>query len=473
VYLSIVFRILLKNNEVFTPKLKIVESIKGMFNSSSPKFNSITESGMGLVFRANHSKQIDDDKQDDDYGNLLIELRKTYMNMPLVQGQVDIKTDQTIQEFHFEGPSKVKNTKFADEQNLMQFFHRICKLMLIYGNGYVEVVKSRSGKIQDLKILNTEWMRVIRKSNGDVIGYLQKVAGKDAIIWGSTGNANRDALLKKLPLKNISHFRYNVIGSEKYGTSMFHSSLPMISVKSGMESDLQKLMKRYISPLIHLKVGNDDLPASSGDIATVSSEVQDINSESEFVTSHLVEANVLGFDKKGVEITAPFTHVDTQIIAGGQVPSFLLGMGAGVDRAVAEVGLRSFGRHIKSIQRSLKVQYEDQIIVKHGLGTNKDKLVWNQADERDTDLEVEQVRGLVTDGIITPQKANDLLAEIDPKFAEKLPNPVELATPRPGQGKGGDKISQLELPNDPTKSTRVKPGKRVVKSDVKKPGDDK
>jgi hypothetical protein len=392
-----------------------------------------------------------------------------YKRQPLVQGIIDIKTDQVVQDFYFDGPSKVKLQKWGDKVNLQHFLHRVCKQMLIYGNAYVEAIGK--DKNLELKILNSEWMRVIRKQNGTIIGYVQKIAGKDQILWGTTGNKLRDVrFTKKLKLDSISHFKFNVIGSEKYGTSTLRSVLPSVQTKLDMEEDLSKVTKRYISPLIWAKVGNDDLPASEADITTVAQELEDIHSESEFTTSHLVELQVLGFQGKGIDINGPFKHVDSQIISGGQVPGFLLGRGEGVDRAVAEVGLRSFGRHIKSIQRTLKVEFEDQIIRKQGLGSEKDKLIWIQADEREMDMEIERIRGLVTDGILTAQKANDLLP---PRFTEQLPEPEVLPDPRASQALGGDKIPASQNPNDPTKSTQMKDGKRVTRSEVKSPLDDK
>lgn len=439
-----------------------------------PSHKTLSESGMGLVSRGSVFKKVDDTQEDEEIVQDFKLFRNAYLNVPLVKGMVDVKTDQTIQEFYFQGPNEKKLNKFKNDRNLMHFFHRIATLLNIYGNAYGEVV-IKNGEQPELKILNPEWIRVIRSKSGDVIGYIQRIEGNDVGVWGTTGDVAKDALMRSDPtkfkgkLESIFHFKLNVLGSDKYGTSMIRPMLPLLQTKMDMEADLSKALKRYISPLIWVKVGNNDLPASETDIQTVSQELQDIHSESELVTSHLVDAQVLGFNGKGMDIKTPFEHVDKQIISAGQVPPFLLGVGNS-DRATAEVGLRAFTRHVKSIQRVLKESFEDQIMRFHGLGSDQDELIWVQADERETDMEIDRLRGLTTDGLLTPQKANSLLP---PKFHEKLPNPQELATPRSSQGKGADKISQNDTPNDPTKSTLRVPDKRVVRTDKRSPLDDK
>ena len=85
------------------------------------------------------------------------------------------------------------------------------------------------------------------------------------------------------------------------------------------------------------------------------------------------------------------------------------------------------------------------------------------------------MRGLVTDGILTPQKANDLLP---PRFRETLPDPMEQMELLNGQEQGSQGLQKprsnqmsnnkvKETPNDPTKTTKNPKtnGKRVVKTD--------
>jgi len=176
-----------------------------------------------------------------------------------------------------------------------------------------------------------------------------------------------------------------------------------------------------------------------------------------------------------MDIKTPVEYLDQQIITGGQTPPVLLGMG-GSNKADAEVQLRAFGRHIKAIQRELKYEFEDKIIVNQGIGDKNDKLIWEKSEEREWESDVDIIRGLVTDGILTPQKANDLLPE---RFNETLPeveddsgwdmdDPNSVKKPRPNQMKN-DKVK--DNPNDPTLTTKDKKtnGSRVNKTDREVP----
>jgi hypothetical protein len=366
---------------------------------------------------------------------------------------------------------------FADEVNLMQVFHKVIKAMLIYGNAYMEVV--RDGKeIVKLKIIDPTWIDVYIKNNGEVIGYSQIIEDCHEVLWGTTGNPNIDQKFKKRvkDLKNIVHIKYNTIGAEKYGRSIISPLMPNLQTKLDMESNLSKVVFKYVAPLIWAKVGNDSFPANESVVTDISSTLRDLQAESEITTSHLVELSVLDFNAKGMDIKTPIDHTEQQIITGGQVPPVLLGISEGTDKAQAEVQLRSFGRHIKAIQRELKIEFEDKVIVDQDLGTEKDKLVWERAEEREWETDVDILRGLVTDGILTPQKANDLLP---PRFQEELP---EFSAPLNQNSTGPDGIQKprsnqmktskvTDNPNDPTKTTKnpSTKGKRVNKTDREVP----
>ena len=177
--------------------------------------------------------------------------KEAYEKVPLVTAIIDVQSDQTVQEFFFEGPNSKKLEKWADSVNLMQFFHRVTKSMLLYGNGYVEVVK-KAGKIEELKILDPVYIDVYRKATGEVTGYSQIIGDKKLVLWGTTGDQRTDeAFDRKISkIDTIVHFRHNVLGSEKYGLSILSSLVDALNTKLDMESNLSKVLFKYVAPLI-------------------------------------------------------------------------------------------------------------------------------------------------------------------------------------------------------------------------------
>jgi len=83
--------------------------------------------------------------------------RQAYENVPLINAIINVQTDQVVQEFYFEGSNSEKLEKWADDVNLMQFFHKVTKNLLIYGNGFAELI-SEGNIISKLKLINPEWM---------------------------------------------------------------------------------------------------------------------------------------------------------------------------------------------------------------------------------------------------------------------------------------------------------------------------
>jgi len=422
----------------------------------------IIESGKALVSQKGLSfSGVDDVKADAD---VLKMYENAYLRVPLVSSAVDILTDQTVQEFHFEGPNSKAMLEFADKHNLLQFFYRVCKSMLIFGDAYVELVKIKD-EISALKVLDPKTMDVIRKKTGKVIGYTQTV-DMISLIWGEDGKGNQHKQ-RVGKVEDIVHFKFNVIGSDKNGTSLIQRVLPIVDQKLNMEQYMSKVVERYIAPIIHAKVGNEEHPASSTDINAVEEALEDIERDTEYVTSHLVDMDVLGFQGKTLDFLPLFNHVDSQIIAGMMVPGIFLGGSDKVDGAIAEVQLRALGRTVKAIQRNLKVEFEDNVISKV-MNWPEDKLVWGSVEEREKTVDIDMIRGLVKDGLLSKQKGNDLLP---PRFHETLPEEVIGIDPRATQGNSPDKIK--DNPNNPTLTTDTPGKKREKKNDVVVPMDNK
>jgi len=436
---------------------------------------NIKEAGQALVIK---TPTITSNLLNEDSNGFVESLKRyerAYLRVPLITSIVYVTSNFVVQDFYFVGPNKDKLTKFADKVNLSNFFHTMTKSMLIYGNAYCEVIKNGNNQIIQLKPLDSKWIQVFRNPTGDIIGYAQIIEGTDAVIWGSTGDQRKDlAFHKRLKLKNqIIHFKHNVLGSNKYGTSLIQPLMSSLGSKLDMEENLKKVLFKYVAPLIVATVGNDSFPANESVVSGISATLKDLQAESELTVSHLVDLKVLDFNAKGMDIQTPINQIEQQIITGGQVPPALLGlMGGKVDKATAEVSLRGFGRRVNFIQRELKNEFEDKFINELNLGTDKDDLIWTKTDGREWEIDIDILRGLVTDGILSPQKANDLLP---PQMQETLPDipdplngndvgPDGVQVPRNNQMKS-DKVKDNK--NDPTQTTKNKKtmGKRVNKTD--------
>lgn len=201
-------------------------------------------------------------------------------------------------------------------------------------------------------------------------------------------------------------------------------------------------------------------------IEEIRSYMKDIYADTEYVTNHTISMDVKSFKDTGyVDIVNFMKMLDVEIMrAMGVQPVAVPGVeGEGKD---SEVQLRFEGRRVKAIQREMKKTFENNFVAKLKLD-EETEIVWDYADERELVEHINNVKMMWETGLITRQKANDLLPR---KFHEKLPQDKakdlkdESEDPR---------VMGVDNPTDPTKSTDMVDGQRVNKDDHRNPLDKK
>lgn len=439
----------------------------GFFNFFNKTAN---ESGKGIVFDTINSfwgKKSDDSKPGE---NIMVQYKSAYLNFPLVHAQIETVVSHTIQDFYFSGPNKEKLMKFKNEEDLPTFMAEVDRLEQIYGFVPVEIVPQPKKEFPFLKILPSKNFTIYREPTGDDIGYS---LGK--ILWGSTGDSSKDKGFKRAPLKNVVVFRRVVLGlDDKYGTSRINSILRNVRQKEQNEANVSVALERYANPIIDISVGDEHYSPSETDIDEIKGSLENLKNDSEFVHSWLVKASILGFDGKGMDTEPILKNIDQQIISGGLVPPILLGI-QGISDKGAEIQLRSFGRMIKFEQRSLALQFEKNIIQNLGLGKEEDRLVWGKVEERETQMDFDTIVALVGAGIITPQKANDLLPpDFNESLPEELANPQKMAMEQQAKSISGGNTDPTKLGGKPKSAQSVKVddknGQKANQPKVKKEG---
>jgi len=399
-----------------------------------------------------------------------------YYNFPVVTQSVDSTVEQVVQDFRIDGPQKDALMRWAETIKLKDHLDRICRNYLIAGTYWAELIKIMGGEkkkglgrlknVATFKHLDPRKMSIVRTRKGKFLCHMQNING-NKLYWGDKPGKIRAK--RAGPAEKMFCIKRNVIGDEKYGTSLIHCCLPLLEAKDKLETDLKDVVKRYIAPIIHAKIGNDLHPASADDVDEMATKLEDIYTDTEYATNHLVDMNVLSFEGKGIDFKPVFDHIDSQILVGLQNYSKLasdnIGLSKGGDRG-DEIRLREGGRHIRKIQRELASAIEDQVFY-YLTGNYRNKLVFEEVEERKFEMDVEILTTLVKNGILTPKKANELLPD---QYRDKIPDGLlSDLTQRADIGKD-QKVEPDEKvkdnPNDPTKSTNVRDGKRVDKSET-------
>jgi hypothetical protein len=418
--------------------------------------------GIGYVARGGVSwKKIDDLPQDESIQLMYI---KAYANFGIIAKIIDGSTEQVVQDFYFDGPNAEKLELVRKQLNIDSHFFTVCKTLLKHGNCWVEVVGS-GDNLQSLKILPPEEMSVIREATGKILAYVQ-TTGTKSIVWGRLPEgAIQGKFVVAGDIKNIIHYMFNRQAGEKYGQSLIRPALRMLQVREQIEKDLPVIMQRYLSPIIVAYCGNDESPVSQEQILDVKDKLKNIYADTEYAVSHLIKFDVLGFKDKGViPLAEIFKIIDTDIMMAMGMYPVLVGKESVGDTKSAETQLRSESRHIKAIQRELKTEFEDKFIIGLGIGNEKDSLVWAHTDERELVEHIANVIQVYGAGLITRQKANELLPK---QFHEELPEDAD------GLAQGTLPTPPPTNPNDPTQSTSMISGQRVKRDDHRNPLDKK
>jgi hypothetical protein len=408
-----------------------------------------------------------------------------YNNFPLVAGSIDAQVEQIVQDYKFDGTNNEVLNEWGDEINLFIHLRRMVKPFLKNGGVIGEKIPLESNRLEgldklknpvDLKLIDMKTMDIVRLATGEVLAYVQTLSNRKKLVWGKIDQRHKEmrgANVEKVgEISDIFHFKWNTNNSEKHGHAIIHSGLTLLEHKQKLESDLRITIERYLNPIIHAKVGSDLMPANTEDLQDVQGKLEDIYADTEYTTNHLVDLSVLDFGQKGMNFQPILEHVDRNILIGLQthdvnLATDITSKGSGSD---PEVALRASGRHIRAVQKEFTMQFDDQII-KPMTNDRKDHLEFEDVEERQFETEVELIRGLTTDGILTNKKANSLLPEKfhDEDVENTDANPMKL--PFGSQALGPDKIK--DNPNDPTKTSKAGKRERADKSFVKQPMDDK
>lgn len=438
--------------------------------------------GAGIVIRSHFfGGKIDEQPQN---LGLLQQYQLAYDNFPLVKGAVEKAVQYTVQDFYFRGPDEKLLNELKQTANLVDFVQRLARLRFAVGSVWVEPLLENPEdpkSVVGFKFLPTETMSIIRDLKGRPLAHVQEIGKNKQLVWGTVDNRRKAFKSNARKVGEFKDLIYNMrspLGSEKYGKPLIHSSLEMLHIKGRLEDDLKVTAQRYIAPIIHARVGTPEEPASSGVVTAVGSKLKDIYADTEYATGSDVELKVLKFNEGGFDIQWLLNHVDNQILIGMSTPPIMVGKSMGTDRAVAEVNLRDYGRFIKSEQRSIKTDIEDQFI-QNFLGLSQEnELVWADVEERERMENIQALQSLFQGGLISLERANSLLPKAyqDPQWAAEQQAQREQMMQQSMQMnqqamQQGGKAPLQKPTKDPT--TKSVGGINKNKTDVKNPLDSK
>ena len=248
---------------------------------------------------------------------------------------------------------------FIQDVNFDTLLRAWAKEALVKGNGFLEIGESKEKGVEGLKILNANYMYVVRDEKGNKIGYNQYV-----------GAFNKFDKRKVIPFKDpnfIAHIPFNLIGDCAYGLGIGYTAMKLIDDWLSQQKSLHQLMDRKANSPLHAQFGyiNGDtkIIPKPEDVQALGKDIEMMSNKTNWVTDPLVNFKVVDFGNFGDKFATILENDLEMLIYAFQIPAVLLGK-ANVAEGLAKVQMEAFQRRIQSIQAELEKIIEQQIFKK-------------------------------------------------------------------------------------------------------------
>ena len=306
---------------------------------------------------------------------------KVYNTVGIVKNAINNTANFAIQSgYELDGPendvSKVKD--WIDEHNFDLIMLNVLKLMLIYGNAYLEMPTPDT-----LKLLPVDQMYVV----------VYKGGGRDGEIKGY--KQLTDMNITNPPTwtpDEIIHFKWNELGTSFYGIPDIRPSLTSVRYMLQYLEDIGEIIHRYGHPIIHWVVGTEDSPGTQTQIDALISKLNDVKVGQDLVTAFGVEGKVMAADLRVLQPDGLLKTVENQVIGSLEVPDFFVRGGETSNRATSQTMLQAFDRRVKALRQTMGQIIEDRIF-KEKLGA-KVKFAWRELSTEGEETKSNIVRNL-------------------------------------------------------------------------------
>jgi len=236
--------------------------------------------------------------------------------------------------------------KYLDKLNFQSILLDNVVFALVYGDAFIEIVRTPSGRITDLKTVDPKTIVINTDPYGNIESYQQIINGKV-----------RDVVLKP---EDIIHIKFFPNPSSPYGISLIEPSKNTIDRKIETDEAIFNAIQRHTAKYV-ITVGNEnDIPPREI-MEDIEKKFEDIVSTNEFVVPGVVKIDTI--DEKGVQGVEEYFNIFlTQSVIGLLCPEEALGLGQGSTEATAKVKEILYERMIRAFQMKLANQTKNELI---------------------------------------------------------------------------------------------------------------
>lgn len=293
---------------------------------------------------------------------------KLIRNDPVVRAAIITVVDKVIEGgWRIEGKDKRSKTTALEETLRELRFDRTLRKavynLILYNNAFIELVRNGAGDLQDLNILETDFMQIDAEPNGDIIGYYQDL--------GKVGsNPYWDA-------KDVVHLKLDDFTTNVWSELNVEAIYETVLIKDFIRMWLSWFFRtNQLRVTFGLKDANTaKVKEFLGYLKAAEKYVdRPIPYEGEMVVQRLQE-----FDKTGMTVMELLRWCDEQIMVLLQVPPIAVGFPDKSGRSNSVEQDKSLYTRVKTIHRILEDDFTYDLFTKAGFP--KAKFRFNIPDE--------------------------------------------------------------------------------------------
>ncbi len=304
--------------------------------------------------------------------------------------------------FHFEGGDDAIRTEvesYSWSISLPSKMLIIAKELLLYGNSFWEKVPIKNGATKNVKGgFTINWLppktmekSVIRDQFGVIKGYAQRVGR--TVVDEKKMNVDDKSISYTFKPEEIIHFKWNVVGNEKYGMSILEPCASLIDIKRSTQNDRREAIRKHAYPFLIITVQGADHQTYT----MLQDKFSSLQAGQNLLLATKGQTKV---SAQPISITGDvgfqswIQDIDDQLITGLQDP--LLNFGRAnvrISDASATAMLDSFDRGIRTLQNYLTEESMDEIISPYVDGNHPNtelvdmpRLVWGAVAKTTYDM---------------------------------------------------------------------------------------
>ena len=393
------------------------------------------------------------------------ELRRMYKQVPYINSAINVTANLAMSSgFDLVGGSDEVNdylVDLLDELNVDQVLRPAVIDMLVLGNAYIEKVYENEdilfssnseyaklvqekytmkmgnpdyvtpdeineaqkwngfdekllGQITQLKVLDPATIRIRADAYGNIFGAVQLIVVPPVVF--------RSWQLIHLKYMSRSEFQYSV-----YGFSPLNSLIGIQKKIDAFEDSMTQIVLAYGKPLLIVKVGTPERPATVEEIESVVEAFKNRQPASDIIVKGNYEVQpIQALSPASSQIQWYLDYLEKQRDAVLGVPKIFLGQTEGSNRATADVALMEYIARLTALQANISQQLEDNLFkpavrVKFGEGVEIPRIRWREILPPTKSQNIVNTLNLYKAGMITLEEARQMVGlDNDDEIIEEL-----------------------------------------------------